>query len=150
MRPGEKNLLYISSGLSALTSALTVGQTAHAQDVPQVNVNVEIEPVKCINGCCPPTLGQKAFIGAGSLALLVILLFLFVKIIQLHYIKTGRNPQVGQHAGISLSLFLGSLGMAAIVLLVTKCWPPEFWIWVAFAGGVWLLHAIYTMVVSRS
>lgn len=100
--------------------------------------------------CCPPTTAQKLFIGVGDLGILVVTFLLFVRLMERRFINDGRSATMGRNVGISLSLFLTSLGMAALAYLVTGCWPPEFTLWVAFAGVVWALHGLYTLIVVRS
>lgn len=100
-------------------------------------------------GCCPPTAAQKLFIGVGDLALLGITFFLFVGLMERRFINTDRSPLLGRHLGMSLSLFLTAIGVGALAYLVTGCWPPEFTLWVIFAGVVWALHGIYTLIVVR-
>lgn len=100
-------------------------------------------------GCCPPTAAQKVFIGVGDLAILLVTFFLFVGLMERRFINTDRSAQLGRHLGMSLSLFLTAVGVGALAYLVTGCWPPEFTLWVAFAGVVWALHGIYTLIVVR-
>ena len=100
-------------------------------------------------GCCPPTAAQKVFIGVGDLAILIVTFFLFVGLMERRFINTDRSAQLGRHLGMSLSLFLTACGVGALAYLVTGCWPPEFTLWVVFAGVVWALHGIYTLIVVR-
>lgn len=100
-------------------------------------------------GCCPPTAAQKVFIGVGDVAILIITFFLFVGLMERRFINTDRSSQLGRHLGMSLSLFLTAIGVGALAYLVTGCWPPEFTLWVAFAGVVWVLHGLYTLIVVR-
>lgn len=100
-------------------------------------------------GCCPPTTGQKVLIGVGDLAILLVTFFLFVGLMERRFINTDRSSQLGRHLGMSLSLFLTAIGVGALAYLVTGCWPPEFTLWVLFAGAIWAIHGIYTLIVVR-
>lgn len=100
-------------------------------------------------GCCPPTTAQKVFIGLGDVAILLLTLFLFVGLMERRFINTDRSAQFGRHLGISLSLFLTAVGVGALAYLVTGCWPAEFTLWVVFAGVVWVIHGLYTLVAVR-
>lgn len=100
-------------------------------------------------GCCPPTTAQKVFIGVGDIAILLLTLFLFVGLMERRFINTDRSAQLGRHLGISLSLFLTAIGVGALAYLVTGCWPPEFTLWVVFAGVVWVIHGLYTLIAVR-
>lgn len=99
--------------------------------------------------CCPPTMAKKITIGVATLVILVGTFFFFTMLMQRRFIRQRRNATLGKHLGISLSLFITSLGLGALVYLITSCWPPEFWVWIGFVGGVWLLHLIYTMAAVR-
>lgn len=100
-------------------------------------------------GCCPPTTAQKLMIGVGDLAILGITFFLFVGLMERRFINTDRSPLLGRHLGMSLSFFLTAIGVGALAYLITGCWPPELTIWVIFAGVIWALHGIYTLIVVR-
>lgn len=105
---------------------------------------------ECVEGeCCPPTTAQKVFIGVGDIAMLLLTLFLFVGLMERRFINTDRSAQYGRHLGISLSLFLTAIGVGALAYLVTGCWPAQFTLWVVFAGVVWLIHGIYTLIAVR-
>lgn len=100
--------------------------------------------------CCPPTMAEKLFIGVGGLALVLVFFFLFIRVLSSQAIKQGTSVLQARHRGIALALFLSTAGLAALFFFVTGCWPPQATLWVAFMGGVWLLHTIYALAVVRS
>ncbi len=156
MKASESRAVRIASGVSPLLGWVTA---AGAQESPgaapsqverkTIQVEVQNEAACPAGTCCPPTVAQKAFIGVGGLALALVLFFLLTRSVQSYYIRRDRPLLHGRHAGLSLSLFVTSLGLAALVYLITGCWPPESTVWVGFVGGVWLVHGIYALAVVR-
>ena len=64
-------------------------------------------------------------------------------------IKQGTSVLQARHRGIALALFLSTAGLAGLFYFVTGCWAAQATLWVAFMGGVWLLHTIYALAVLR-
>ena len=106
--------------------------------------------IGCASGqCCPPSTAAKVGIAVGDLAIFLVCFFLFVRLIELRFIQQDRNPLLGRHFGISLSLFLSSLGVAGLYLGVTGCYDPAVWLWAGFVFAIFVVHALYTVVVVR-
>lgn len=102
-----------------------------------------------VGDCCPPSTQQKVMIGVGSLAVLVVLWFLLVRLMERRFINQDRSASVGRHAGISFVLFLTMGGMAALAYLITGCVHTEVLVWLGFTGVVFVIHVIYTVAVVR-
>jgi hypothetical protein len=92
---------------------------------------------------------QKLVIGVGGLALVLILFFLFIRVMTSQAIKQGASVLQARHSGIALSLFLSTAGVAGLFYFVTGCWGPQASITVGFMGAIWLLHTLYTFAVVR-
>jgi len=103
----------------------------------------------CLEGCCPPTLAQKVFIGVGTLVLAAVCFFLLVRIFERHAIKRGTSALVGRHMGISLSLLLTTAGLAGLIFAITGCFPLQLVLIVAVVGAMWLIHLLYALVAIR-
>ena len=103
---------------------------------------------KCTGDCCVST-GQKVIMGAGSIAVFLILFFLLVRLVERAFIRRESSPLLGRHSGISMALFFGGLGMLAIFYLVGGCWHMSYLWWGLFVGAAWLLHGAYTLLAVR-
>lgn len=99
--------------------------------------------------CPPPSTQAKIMIGVGALALAVICFFLLVRLMERRNIQRDKSATLGRHQGISLSLLISTLGLLALVYLVTGCLHPEFWFWLGFCGALLIIHFIYTLIVVR-
>ena len=136
-------------------SALLLGQ-AMAQDEETTTItkrdkdeeSTTTETV-CDGDCCPPNQARQLFIGVGSLALTVVLFLLLPRIIERNAINKGRSPLSARHTGISLALFLASVGMVGIVFAVTGCIAVQMFIWIGVAFAIWLVHGIYALIAVR-
>ena len=109
----------------------------------------EISETVCDGGCCPPNQAELLFIGVSSLALAVVLFLLLPRIIERNAINKGRSPLSARHTGISLALFLASLGMVGIIFAVTGCIAVQMFVWIGVAFIVWLVHGVYALISVR-
>lgn len=99
--------------------------------------------------CPPPSTQERILIGLGALVWAVIIFLLLVRLMERRFIQSDRSATLGRHAGISLTIFVSSLGLAAIGYLVTGCFHSELFLWLGFCGVIWLIHGIYTLIVAR-
>lgn len=103
---------------------------------------------RCTGDCCIST-GDKVIMGAGSIAIFLILFFLLVRLTERAFIRKGSSPLLGRHLGISMALLFSGLGMLAVFYLVGGCWHASYIWWGAFVGAAWALHGIYTLIAVR-
>ncbi len=103
-----------------------------------------------VNECCPPSTAGKVGIAAGDLAIFLVCCFLFMRLMELRFIQENRNPLLGRHLGVSLALGIAGVGMAGLYLGVTGCYDAGVWLWAGFVFAIFLLHAVYTLIVVRS
>ena len=138
-------LLRVAALPGALMALLGRASWALAQDV----VTLEDAETFCVGECCPPTLAQKISIGALTVVLAAVCLFLIVRIFERHAIKKGTNALVGRHMGISLSIPLTLAGLAGLIFAITGCFPVQMLIILGVVGAIWLIHLLYALVAVR-
>ena len=138
-----------------LTSLLAL--PVWAQGAPPAMKSEEIQKIGAVlegaicgvDECCPPTTAKLVFIGVGTVAIALISFVLIVRLVERSFINRDLSAPMGRHAGISLSLFITAVGFAVTAYGVTGCWPARFWIGLGFAGGLWALHGLYTLIAVR-
>jgi thiol:disulfide interchange protein len=104
-----------------------------------------------IHGACePPTAQEWVLIGTGTLVIFAVCFLLLVRVVQRSFINHDRNATTGRHAGISLTLLVGSFGMLALAYLITGCVHSQFLFWLCFPLALWAIHGLYTLIALRS
>lgn len=141
-------LLGMSSSLVAQQPSTT--PTPTTDSAPQPPADDPFKELTVEEGeCPPPSTQERILIGLGALVWAVIIFLLLVRLIERRFIQSDRSATLGRHAGISLTIFVSSLGLAAIGYLVTGCLHSELFLWLGFCGGIWLIHGIYTLIAAR-
>ena len=79
----------------------------------------------------------------------LVLFFLMVRLMERVFIRQEKSPLLGRHLGISVALFFGGAGMMGIFFLVTGCFWPSYFYFLAFIGALWLVHLVYTLLAVR-
>jgi hypothetical protein len=136
---------------SALLLGRALAQDEETTTIKKRNKDEESETTEtvCDGDCCPPNQAQQLFIGLGGLALAIVLFALLPRIIERNAINKGRSPLSARHTGISLALFLASVGLVGIIFAVTGCIAIQMFIWIGVAFTVWLVHGIYALISVR-
>jgi hypothetical protein len=152
-------LLFAGSVSVPALRAQTSGEEATPQASPsEESTSTQEKSVDPFSGlevpgqegqCPPPSTQEKILIGVGALALAVVLFLLLVRLMERRYIQKDRSATLGRHLGFSLTLVLSALGLLALVYLITGCLHPEFLLWLAFCGVVWVIHGAYTFIAVR-
>lgn len=119
----------------------TTGAAASPQDL--------VTPIEELGGCQPPSTQQWLLIGAGTVVIFLICFWLLVRVVQRYYINQDWSATLGRHSGISMTLLLGSGGMALLSYLITGCVHRRFLLWLLFPLALWVIHGFYTLVVVR-
>ncbi len=140
-----RKLEFLALPSAALALLTRAGIALAQEDV----VTLEDTELFCVGDCCPPTLAQKVFIGAGTVVLAVVCFFLLVRIFERRAIKKGTNALVGRHMGISLSILLTLAGLAGLIFAITGCFPFQMLIILGVVGALWLIHLLYALLAVR-
>ncbi len=122
-------------------------ETAAVEPDDTAGVDESTEPEE---ECLPPSTQEWVLIAAGTVVIFLVCFFLLVRVVQRYFIRRDWSATLGRHSGISLILFLSSLGMLPLGYLVTGCVHPQFWVWLLFPLALWVIHGLYVLVVVRS